>query len=267
MLDRETSSLVTSGRRLDTRTVAATAVFTAFVAAATSLFAVNLPNGYFNIGEIMVYTSALLMGPFVGAFAGGVGSMLSDLSLGYPQYALGTLVIKGTEGFIVGYLSTKVFPRTTKTGWWAISALAGVAFGAILGYTGVAYLSGTFPLQLGGAWYLPSLSVTFVVPYYFWLAVAAVAMLAIFATGFYLEERVGWLVLAVLVGGLEMVTGYFLYETFVLQLGAYPPTEVPFNVAQALVGLLVAVPLMRSVRRLTGNRQEAGAVVQGGAQS
>jgi uncharacterized membrane protein len=221
--------------------------------------------GYFNIGEIMVYTSALLMGPYVGAFAGGVGSMLSDLSLGYPQYAPGTLVIKGIEGFVVGYLSTKAFPNLSKLGWRTISAVAGLAFAAILAYTGATYLSGDFPIELGGAWYLPPVGVTLIVPFYFWIGLALVALIAILAAGVLLEERLGWLVLSVLVGGLEMVTGYFLYETFVLRLGSYPPTEVPFNVAQALVGLLVAVPLVRSVKKLAGNRQEAAIAAQGRA--
>jgi uncharacterized membrane protein len=256
---------VGSPSRPSSRTWAGAAVFTAFVAASTSLFAVNLPLGYFNIGEIMVYTSALLMGPYVGAFAGGVGSMLSDLSLGYPQYAPGTLVIKGIEGFIVGYLSTKAFPNLSKLGWRTISAVAGLAFAAILGYTGATYLSGEFPVELGGAWYLPAFNLTLTVPYYFWVGLAMIALLAILAAGLLLEERLGWLVLSVLIGGLEMVTGYFLYETFVLQLGSYPPTEVPFNVAQALTGLIIAVPLVRSVKKLAGNRQEAGIAAQGRA--
>ena len=249
---------------MKSRTIAATAIFTAFVAASTSLFAVNLPMGYFNVGEIMVYASALLMGPYVGAFAGGVGSMLSDLSLGYPQYAPGTLVIKGLEGFIVGYLSTKAFPNFSRLGWKGVSAAAGSAFALILGYTGTTYLSGDFPIQIGGAWYVPLVAVTLVVPVYFWVGLAVAAFVAILVAGLTLEERTGWLVLSVLFGGLEMVTGYFLYETFVLRLGAYPPTEVPFNVAQAIVGLLVAVPLVRSIRRLSGGR---GFVPQAGVSS
>lgn len=244
------------GGQAKSRTWAGAAVFTALVAASTSLFAINLPLGYFNVGEIMVYTSALLMGPYVGAFAGGVGSMLSDLSLGYPQYAPGTLVIKGIEGFIVGYLSTRAFPKVSTLGWRLISVVAGLAFAAILGYTGTMFLSGVFPIQLGGAWYIPSLNVTLTVPAYFWIGLAAVALAATVAASVLVEDRVGWLVLSVLIGGFEMVSGYFLYETFVLQLGSYPPTEVPFNVAQALVGLIVAVPLVRSARRLAGNRQE-----------
>ena len=59
-----------------------------------------------------------------------------------------------------------------------------------------------------------------------------------------------------------MVAGYFVYESFVLTLIApasvvatlAPAAEVPFNVAQALIGLLVAVPLVRSIRGITRGR-------------
>jgi len=58
-------------------------------------------------------------------------------------------------------------------------------------------------------------------------------------------------VVSVVIGGLEMVTGYFLYEQFVL---GYPLAaalvEVPFNLVQLTVGLIVAVPIMHAVLRV-----------------
>ena len=45
------------------------------VAAATMTMSVFIAasGGFFNIGEIMIYITALLMGPLIGGFAGGVG--------------------------------------------------------------------------------------------------------------------------------------------------------------------------------------------------
>ena len=34
--------------------------------------------------------------------------MLADIFLGYTHYALGTLIIKGTEGLLVGLLAQKL---------------------------------------------------------------------------------------------------------------------------------------------------------------
>ena len=254
-----------AGKRMRSWIVASTAVFTAFVAAATSVFSVTIPatNGYFNVGEIMVYTSALLMGPYVGAFAGGVGSMISDLSLGYPYYAPGTLVIKGLEGFLVGYLGTRVFPTVSRLSWRAITTAAGLAFSSALAYVGIEFLSGDLSLTLGGAWSVPAFTITLSVPVYLWPAVATVALVAILVLGYRHQIRSGQSIISVLVGGSEMVAGYYLYESFILTLIApstytatlAPLSEVPFNIAQALVGLLVAVPLVRSIKRITRGRE------------
>lgn len=57
--------------------------------------------------------------------------------------------------------------------------------------------------------------------------------------------------IAVIVGGFEMVLGYFLYEQLVL---GYPLAaallEVPFNLVQMLIGLVIAVPVMHAVMRV-----------------
>ncbi|MCJ7762455.1 ECF transporter S component [Candidatus Bathyarchaeota archaeon] len=56
---------------------------------------------------------------------------------------------------------------------------------------------------------------------------------------------------SVIIGGLEMVAGYFIYEQLVL---GYPLAvalvEVPFNVVQMLVGLIVAVIIVHVVLRV-----------------
>jgi uncharacterized membrane protein len=56
---------------------------------------------------------------------------------------------------------------------------------------------------------------------------------------------------AIVIGGFEMFLGYFLYEQLVL---GYPfalaLVEVPFNIVQMLIGLLVAIPVMHAVLRV-----------------
>jgi uncharacterized membrane protein len=246
-------------KKVDARFVATVAVFTAFVTAATALFSAGIPstNGYFNVGEIMVYTTALLMGPYVGAFAGGVGSMLSDLSLGYPQYAPGTLVIKGTEGFIVGYLATVYLNRISKRSWRLLTTLIGITFAGTVMFAGslpagnLASLSGAYTVSLGGVWIIPTLSLSFSLTPLFWTVVALIVFSLIVAAGMLTQVKRGWTVLSVLVGGTEMISGYFIYEAFALRLGVYTAgVEVPFNILQALVGLLIAVPLVSRIRRM-----------------
>ena len=163
--------------------LALTAVFTALVFVISSQIPpIPIPatGGYFNVGEVTIYVAALLFGPFVGAFSGGVGAMLSDLYLGYGVFAPGTLIIKSIEGAIVGVLNIKLkktIPNTT---------------------------------------------------------IRAVA--------------------SVVTGGITMVLGYFLYETLLAVLipglGIVAIVEIPLNIGQMLVGLVISVPVMYSVLRV-----------------
>jgi uncharacterized membrane protein len=159
--------------------IAAAALFAALVFVVTySIPPISIPatSGYFNIGETAIYIAALIFGPLVGALSGGVGAMIADALLA-PQFAAGTLVIKGFEGAIVGFLAIKlqkIIPNRT--------------------------------------------------------VCAAVA---------------------VVIGGFEMVAGYFIYEQLAL---GYPLAaalvEVPFNIVQMIVGLAIAIPVVHAVRQV-----------------
>jgi len=84
-------------------------------------------QGYINIGDCMIFVSSLLFGAVIGGFAGGVGSALADL-IGFPSFALYTLVIKGIEGFIAGSL------KAEKNSWKAIPAVVIAGIEMIVGY-------------------------------------------------------------------------------------------------------------------------------------
>lgn len=63
-------------------------VFASLLAAlacvATMVITVPSPTGgYMNLGDTVVLLSAYLLGPWWGAAAGGIGSMLADLFAGY----------------------------------------------------------------------------------------------------------------------------------------------------------------------------------------
>jgi uncharacterized membrane protein len=237
-------------RRTATRTIqiAITAVFTSLVTAATMVFSIYVPTtqGFFNIGETMVYITALLFGPLIGAFAGGVGSMAADLLLGYPQYAPGTLVIKAVEGGIVGFLSHKKIKFGSKLRWKAFTFILGLIVGVLLGVVGSNYYSGSVELYLGIP--PPEVPTTILyIPPEFWYILGAASIIAITMMGFTLEPEFGWIVLVILVGGLEMIIGYFLYEQIFLGVAAI--AEIPINIGQMIVGLIASIPVMKTVQR------------------
>ncbi|MEN2974684.1 MAG: ECF transporter S component [Candidatus Caldarchaeales archaeon] len=222
------------------------ALSTAIVAIATSIFTVYVPatRGYFNLGETMIYFTALYFGPFIGAFAGGIGSALADILLGYTIYAPATLVIKAAEGWTAGYLAKKILGKERNIFNFILSLIVSTGYLFIILIIGLYIFSGEVELSLQ---MLPSLS-GFIQPY-IWFPLAVLAT----ATPIYLtvksKKSEGLLVLVLLLSGLVMVSGYFIYQQFIL--GYYAVAEVPVNLGQVVLGAAVAIPLYRAVKRLS----------------
>lgn len=231
---------------LRTTDISVTAIFTAVVCSATMILSIYVPatRGYFNVGETMVYTTALLFGPLVGAFAGGVGSMLADVLLGYVMYAPGTLVIKAAEGAIVGYLAQRR-PTGSRSTWRICTLMLGVFTGALLAAIGASYYSGSMELYLGIP--PPEAPLVVTIPSELWYGLGLVTLCLIALMGLRFEPEFGWMVLAILIGGLEMVLGYYLYELALV--GAVAIVEIAVNVGQMTVGLIVSLPVVSAVWR------------------
>mgnify|MGYP002565466613 CR=1 FL=1 len=69
------------------------ALLAALVCVATMVVQIPSPmQGYVNLGDCFVLLSGWLLGPWYGFAAGGIGSMLADIFLGYGHYAPGTPV-------------------------------------------------------------------------------------------------------------------------------------------------------------------------------
>jgi uncharacterized membrane protein len=136
---------------LTTRDLTAGALAAALVAAATMVIRIPVPatQGYINLGETVIYLTALLLGPVHGVVAGGVGSALADLLGGYPQFAPFTLVIKGVEGGLAGYLFWRALRGGTARGaaWVVRASVSCAVAGAwmVAGY----YVTEAFVLGLG----------------------------------------------------------------------------------------------------------------------
>ncbi|HEY8362476.1 MAG TPA: ECF transporter S component [Tissierellaceae bacterium] len=66
-------------------------------------------NGYINLGDMVVFLSAMILGRRGGFIVGSFGSSLADLLLGYTHYIPITFIVKGLEGYITGLiLDTKI---------------------------------------------------------------------------------------------------------------------------------------------------------------
>ncbi len=222
------------------RTVALYGVLTALTAAVT--YASYLPfsptKGYFNIGDSMVFFSALALGWRTGAICGGIGSAAADVLLGSGIYAPITLVAKGTEGFISGFLGKR------KPGNRWVIALGAV----VIGLTALAMVLPKFPDSVFG---VDTVVIRVVV-------VVAVAVVFLMVALRYMQGLLRWTpaLLGIAIGGTCMITGYFLGEYYLLNVGLGKAlAEVPINVLQAAfggtIGLLLSAAVKRAYPRLS----------------
>ncbi len=214
------------------RELSLVAIFTAVNCISTTMIQVYIPatKGYFNIGESTVYITAMLFGPKIGAIAGGLGPALADIATGYYIYAPATAIIKGLEGLIVGFLSRKPVKKR------APRYLTAVALPIFLLAIGAKYYTGQSELTIGFLRVGATLSAE--IRYLTWIIITAIAIITL-AYSSRAPEYLQWII-ATLMGGAVMVTGYFLYEQLVL--GYYAMAEVPFNIAQVLIGMMIALP-------------------------
>jgi uncharacterized membrane protein len=158
---------------LDARSVAAAGVMAALVCVATLLITIPIPatEGFFNIGDALVIIASLTFGPIVGGLAGGVGSALADAIGGWFNWVPFTLVIKGAEGVIAGYIAGSRENRPTQ------------------------------------------------------------------------RTLLAWVV-----GGLVMVSGYFLVQVYLYGIGG-ALVELPFNFVQMLAAGVIGIPVSMALQR------------------
>ena len=86
------------------RKLVLSAMFAALCCVATMIVQIPTVAGYTNLGECMCLLAGLVLGPWYGFFAAGIGSGLADLLAGYAHYVPGTFLIKGLVALIAALL-------------------------------------------------------------------------------------------------------------------------------------------------------------------
>lgn len=96
-----------NNENFDLRSIVQIALLAALTFVATSIIKIPSPSGtgYVNLGDALVFTSAILLGGKKGALAAGIGGFLSDALGGYLIYAPFTFVIKAVMALIVGLIA------------------------------------------------------------------------------------------------------------------------------------------------------------------
>lgn len=128
-----------------TRKLTTTAVMIALVYIVTMLLVIPIPTikgAYFNLGDVVIYCAAYILGGPYAAIAAALGSGLADLTLGSTVYIPATIVIKACMALIVGAFTKKS------------SALKYYVWGCVVGALVMAFgyfAYETFLVGIGGA--------------------------------------------------------------------------------------------------------------------
>lgn len=81
------------------------ALLAALTCVSTMIIKIPTPTfGYIHPGDGFVLLSGIVLGPWGGALAAGIGSMLSDIFSGYASWAPATLIIKALTAAVAGLL-------------------------------------------------------------------------------------------------------------------------------------------------------------------
>ena len=93
----ETQSLI--------RKITILSLLSALVTISTMIIQIPIPSGYIHAGDTIIIFVSVFFGPFYGAIAAGIGSMLADLLSSYAVWALPTLIVKSVMAFIIGKIA------------------------------------------------------------------------------------------------------------------------------------------------------------------
>ncbi len=95
-------------RSLKTEHIVFAGLFISIVFVATYFIQIpttGISGGLIHLGNIAMFSIALKYGKKYGALSGGIGMMMFDLFSAWFVWAPATLIVRGTMGFVIGFIS------------------------------------------------------------------------------------------------------------------------------------------------------------------
>ena len=239
-----------------TKTLVLTGMMTALVFIATVAIRIPVPftQGYIHAGDTMIFVAAALLGPIPGMFAAGVGSALADL-MGYPQWVIPTLLIKGMMGYLMGVFVNLHSKKAKQRGAMILAIFSALVIGFFItlsrhgalnpqlfidGLEEVANADQATAMIAGVQRQL--IAVLVGIPALTFLASAILNR----TKGIKIS---GSVMIGMMIAGTWMVTGYYIaagwmYGSFIL-----PIFSIPWNVIQFILGAVLGLILLAALGR------------------
>ncbi|HZK26018.1 MAG TPA: ECF transporter S component [Thermoclostridium sp.] len=224
-------------------------LMTGLVFLATSVIKIPTVNGYIHLGDGFIFISAIILGPFYGSFAAGVGSMLADLLSPYAQWAVPSLIIKSLMALIMGLV---IRQKTKKQA--IISAVTTVAIWSLFFIVIKDVLAKAIDFSIDNLSVdleqTPENVMNAASDIQTKLTVAIIGIIIIvFAILIYLVKKqktktVGpGIVIGMLSSGACMVIGYYFAELILYGNPISPIFSVPLNIIQLIVGIAITISI------------------------
>lgn len=221
-------------------------------------------EGYIHTGDSMIFITGILLGWRYGAIAGGLGSCMADLFLGYSHWAFPTLIIKGIMGAIVGFASSIQKDNQLKKIRNALSVLIGGGW-IVLGVSVKKMLSSKLG-ELGNSEMANYLVKEFELESIQELqnlvgkiqtslsaAIILIPLFIIVLTIFLRKKDKELFNISNLMGmtlaGVWMVVGYYFAGGILKGNMIVPVFSVPANIIQFIGGLMIAFPIALALKK------------------
>lgn len=239
-----------------TKTLVLTGMMTALVFIATVAIRIPVPftQGYIHAGDTMIFISAAVLGPIPGMIAAGVGSALADM-MGYPQWVIPTLLIKGLMGYLMGVFVNFQAKKAKQRGALILAIFSALIVGFFVtlsrhgqlnpqlfidGLEEVTNADQATAMIAGVQGQL--IAVLLGIPALTFLASAILNR----KTGIKIS---GSVMIGMMIAGTWMVTGYYIaagwmYGSFIL-----PIFSIPWNVIQFVLGAVLGMILLAALNR------------------
>ncbi len=253
--------------KFDVRRLTYGGLMTALVFATTAIIPqVPIPftEGYIHTGDSMIFVTSILLGWRYGLFAGGVGSAMADLFLGYAHWAVPTLIIKGIMGAIVGIMAHEVKNNKLRVFRNILSYIIGIGwFGLAIFFkltlSNISYnlesseiagflveklqLNGSEQLQaLIGSIQLSLMLAIIIIPIF--IVILSIVLRKKDKELFSMNSLMG-----MTLSGLWMVVGYYVAGGILKGNMIIPIFSVPANIIQFIGGAVIAFPIVLALKK------------------
>jgi len=230
-------------------------------------FAIKVPvpftRGYIHLGDSMIFITSILFGWKVGALAGGLGSALADIVGGYAFWAIPTFIIKGAMGALVGLISETYRKKyslkkeisifSLSVGIW-VAFILSVSFSLknLLNNLATSTITPTLMNELGYE-NIEDLKVFLLNTRNLINIILIIVPIILILISLVLRKKdlklfnLGNLMGSV-ISGLWMVFGYFLAGRILLGNWIIPIFEIPWNILQFTIGMIVAYSVLWAFR-------------------